>query len=183
MPFVSKEARNEYLRGWRERNRERLRASAKVWNRAHTEQKAEYRRKNLDHVNAKTREWKANNPEKMAAHRQKYRKKHKVALRAKAALYFQTHPECQTRHRAKKYGLTLEQHEALVAKQSNLCAICGGPERKKRRGVPLSLAIDHCRETGRVRGLLCGHCNTGIGSLQHDPELLRAAIAYLLRQD
>ena len=39
--------------------------------------------------------------------------------------------------------------------------------------------IDHCHDTGAVRGLLCHGCNTGIGSLNDDIELLQRAIDYL----
>lgn len=39
--------------------------------------------------------------------------------------------------------------------------------------------VDHCHDTGKVRGLLCFNCNVGIGSLQDDIEMLRKAIKYL----
>ena len=40
-------------------------------------------------------------------------------------------------------------------------------------------AVDHCHDTGKVRGLLCGTCNTGLGGLKDSPELLRKALEYL----
>jgi len=83
-----------------------------------------------------------------------------------------------------RYGITPEQYDALAAEQNNLCAICGQPERQTdpRYGTLLELAVDHCHETGHIRGLLCSACNTAIGKFNDDPDTIRAAITYLERQ-
>lgn len=73
--------------------------------------------------------------------------------------------------RLKRRDLTRDQYEALLASQGGACAIC------KRGDRPLD--IDHAHDSGEVRGLLCGPCNRGIGFLDDDAELMRAAIAYL----
>lgn len=39
--------------------------------------------------------------------------------------------------------------------------------------------VDHCHKTKRIRGVLCGNCNTAIGKLGENPAVLAAAIAYL----
>lgn len=75
-----------------------------------------------------------------------------------------------------KYGLTIEEFNALSEAQNNVCAICGQPPRGKTR-----LSVDHDHETRRVRGLLCDPCNTGLGMFKDSPELLTAAIAYLTK--
>lgn len=80
-------------------------------------------------------------------------------------------PDYRDGQRAGRYGLSLAQYHALLARQGNACAIC----RKAAR----VLCIDHCHMTGRVRGLLCRKCNGGLGFYDDDPELLRAALAYL----
>lgn len=67
----------------------------------------------------------------------------------------------------------------MVRKQHNKCAICGNKETKKLHGKVVSLAVDHCHKTGKVRGLLCQNCNHGIGMLKDDPKLLKNAIIYL----
>jgi hypothetical protein len=69
-----------------------------------------------------------------------------------------------------KYGITLEQYDAIVVAQDGRCGICR--ERKE-------LVVDHCHTKNRVRGLLCSGCNTGIGHLKDDPALLKSAILYL----
>lgn len=78
-----------------------------------------------------------------------------------------------------KYGITLEDYESLLSLQDNRCAICGSEGTKTRKGTTFALAVDHCHKAGRVRGLLCQDCNSGIGSLKDDITLLQAAISYL----
>jgi hypothetical protein len=77
----------------------------------------------------------------------------------------------------KRYGIGLDEYEALLAKQGGCCAICGAEEPKS--GRMLRLNVDHCHSTGTVRGLLCTNCNHGIGKFKDDPALMSAAIAYL----
>jgi hypothetical protein len=76
------------------------------------------------------------------------------------------------------YGLTPEQYGAMLAEQGNACAICRSPEWPGKGNRP---HVDHDHATGKVRGILCGRCNFGLGQFQDDPDLLRAAITYLTR--
>lgn len=74
-----------------------------------------------------------------------------------------------------KYGLSKPEYDALLDKQSHCCAICQiSVSQLKSR-----LEIDHNHQTGKVRGLLCGNCNKGIGMLQDKAEILQRAIYYL----
>lgn len=73
-----------------------------------------------------------------------------------------------------KYGVEYGTYAKMFEEQGGVCAICGNPSKDGRR-----LCIDHCHDTRKVRALLCGPCNTGIGQLQHSKELLLKAIAYL----
>lgn len=79
-----------------------------------------------------------------------------------------------------KYDITLNEYEELLAKQNGVCKLCGLVEKaidKYWKSVK-RLAVDHCHETGKIRGLLCSSCNIGIGNLKHNPELLRKAALY-----
>jgi hypothetical protein len=72
------------------------------------------------------------------------------------------------------YGIRISDYTRLLAEQGGLCAIC---RRKPRSDRPLF--IDHDHKSGRVRGLLCGRCNTGIGYFHDDPDKLERAVDYL----
>lgn len=60
-----------------------------------------------------------------------------------------------------RYGITLEDYEALLVKQNGVCAIC---EEECKTGERLS--VDHDHETGAVRGLLCRACNFRLGQIE-----------------
>jgi hypothetical protein len=73
------------------------------------------------------------------------------------------------------YGLTLEKWNAMFEKQRGCCAICFTHSSEIKTG----LSVDHNHETGEVRGLLCLHCNAGIGNLKEDYVVIKSAFEYL----
>lgn len=74
-----------------------------------------------------------------------------------------------------KYGITLNQYRKMLLLQNNVCAICEKEEQIDGR----SLAVDHCHNTGKVRGLLCFKCNTMVGHIDKNEEILGKTITYL----
>jgi len=87
-------------------------------------------------------------------------------------------PEKNRRNVLKRiFGITPEQWDEMHKRQGGVCWMCGhdgkGIHRYDR------LLVDHCHSTGRVRGLLCHHCNAGLGHFKDDPILLQKAIDYL----
>jgi hypothetical protein len=84
-------------------------------------------------------------------------------------------------HRAanlkKCYGITHEEYDRMLAAQGGKCAICESTTSRTKRSD--YLYVDHCHDTGAIRGLLCGPCNAGIGSLGDNVGRLEAAIRYL----
>jgi hypothetical protein len=72
------------------------------------------------------------------------------------------------RHR---YKITLNDYDKMVTNQSGRCKICGNN--------PETLHIDHCHETGQVRGLLCFNCNNGLGAFKDCVNTLQNALIYL----
>lgn len=71
------------------------------------------------------------------------------------------------------YGITPKQYDQMLADQGGVCARCKQPPKTMR------LAVDHCHSTGRVRGLLCGPCNTYIGRLEANMNMLDEDLAYI----
>ena len=126
---------------------------------ARTVARLKWAKKNPEKVLAKKAAWVAKNPEKMRA--QYLRRKQKQLTQ-------------NTVFRLKSYGLTPVDYARLLRRQKGVCAICSRPSKIK-------LAVDHCHSSRRVRGLLCGSCNRGIGLLQDNPNILIMAAKYLFR--
>lgn len=77
-------------------------------------------------------------------------------------------------HVYRTYQITPKQWDAMLARQGGVCAICkGAPSTRK------GYHVDHDHTTGKLRGLLCSACNTGLGSFRDNPRFMRAAIDYL----
>jgi hypothetical protein len=115
---------------------------------------------------ASSAKWRRENPEAhRAAIERALEAAKKTPLRKRARMMYST------------YRLTLEQFDAMVKKQNGLCAICGLAP--LGRGRTDFLVVDHCHDTGRVRALLCGKCNSALGLVDENPETLRAMRAYL----
>lgn len=67
------------------------------------------------------------------------------------------------------------ERDQLLEDLEGRCAICQIPQEQCSR----NFALDHCHRTGRIRALLCGNCNTGLGMFKDDPQLMNAGAAYL----
>jgi len=74
-----------------------------------------------------------------------------------------------------KFGINLPTYDKIIEEQGGGCAICGDASK-------ITLAVDHCHETGRVRGLLCGKCNRALGLLRDNPDIIKKALKYLTRE-
>ena len=81
-------------------------------------------------------------------------------------------PELRARELYKRYGLSVEAYATMVAGQKGMCAICSQTSDKP-------LVVDHDHVTGKIRGLLCGRCNLGIGLFDDDPIRLWTAMSYV----
>ena len=76
--------------------------------------------------------------------------------------------------RKRKYGIAAAEYNDLLLKQNGRCAIC-----KRLPYTKKGLVVDHCHQTGVIRGILCSRCNSALGMLDDDPALLERALEYL----
>lgn len=160
-----------------------------------TIQHRQWQRANADKVRASHQRYYQKNKEKVADQQRAYHKKHRSRLSRERKAYYRKHRnrelalmkrwdernperrrEIALRTRLKRYNATMEQYNELLRKQKDVCAICG---EKDKRGCRLSL--DHDHKHNRLRSLLCGHCNSGLGMFRDRPELCTAAAKYLRR--
>ena len=82
-------------------------------------------------------------------------------------------------HIKRYYGLEWVDYELLYESQNGKCKLCLSPILLYERDKLGVAHVDHCHNTGKVRGLLCHFCNSGIGYLQDNSMLLRKAADYL----
>jgi hypothetical protein len=82
--------------------------------------------------------------------------------------------ECMAVNKLKsRYNLSVEDYIHMYEHQEGKCAICDLKPQQK------DFYIDHDHSTGKVRALLCKHCNSGIGLLKECPRIMRNAIKYV----
>lgn len=109
-----------------------------------------------------------------------YTRANREALNASALRRYHANTDRYADYSLKRhYGMSRGDYDRMLAEQGGRCAICGSTS---PNGVRISrFHVDHCHETGRVRGLLCENCNKGIGLFHDNPDLIMLAIKYLER--
>ena len=112
-------------------------------------------------VKARVKRWQQENPQRLNAYRRARRLEPEVKRRERAG------------HLKRKFGMTLEQYDAMLEVQNGVCAICKRPPRDD-----ISLHVDHDHSTGAVRGLLCFPCNNALADFREDGQLLLEAVGY-----
>lgn len=138
----------------------------KEWVRKDSEKNREkYNEKRRKYYVKEVANWTEEKTEKLRLYHEKYRAKNKELIKLRR--YLST------------YGITTQQYEDMVVAQNGVCAICKKSESQMLNNKKKRLAVDHCHDTGEVRGLLCGACNSAIGLMGEDPSVFMSAIEYL----
>ena len=103
----------------------------------------------------------------------KYKHKNNSYFRCycKPCWHIKNKSQIRTYH-LRQYGLERQEFLTLLCKQNDCCAIC-------KKFLKTKLHIDHNHRSGAVRGLLCPHCNKGLGFFFDNPEYLISAATYL----
>jgi hypothetical protein len=188
----NKEKKRLYDIEYREKNKDRIRARRHAGREQEKEYMAEWRLKNAEHIKQYSKKYASEKPTKIKKKWSEYYGKNAEQLKDKARKYFQDNKEVivdkrrgylkeyNTRTQAswkqnlRKYGITPDEYMQLLSHQNDTCAICGRGSNGKRK-----LFVDHCHNTGTVRGLLCTKCNTVIGMANDSLEIIRRAVKYL----
>lgn len=123
----------------------------------------EYWRKNKEALYAQQRAWVKANAEYVSEYNKAYKRANAEKVRNQKLM--------------NTYGITSENYDSMLSEQGGGCAICGSETSRSR--ASRHLHVDHCHETGRVRGLLCNSCNTGLGRFREDHEILARAAEYV----
>lgn len=129
-------------------------------------------------------------PDLRSAIERRYRETNREVLAQRQRTRREANPQLKIedadRHLWRKYGITRGEWESLFELQGGCCAICGVPlqpgPRLRTDPVMGKVCVDHCHDTGMVRGLLCDPCNKGLGSFRDNPDLLANAIKYLTQE-
>jgi hypothetical protein len=112
------------------------------WKKKYRAAEIQWRKENAEHLRQYLTQWRKDHPDK-----------HRLYNRKSMLLF--------------KYGLTLEQYEAMLKQQRGRCSICRKlPDPNHPKRASRVLHVDHCHRTGKVRGLLCAGCNTAVGIVE-----------------
>lgn len=142
-----------------------------------------YYAKNKKHIKAKSNAYYAENKEDVKPKKRAYYAKNKESIKVKQRI---RNAETKESRRYGKlmqgYSLSVSQWLKMYDAQMGCCSICGKNGKSisdisaKREEI---LHVDHCHESGKVRGLLCGYCNTALGLFGDSVKSLENAINYL----
>lgn len=116
-----------------------------------------------DGLSASLRYYRRNRERRLAAAKERYRQDPDLAR------------SCSLK---RKYGITLADFDRMYDEQAGCCAACEVPIPRRGKGTQ----VDHCHETGRVRGLLCIPCNTNLGYYDEDVDRIRGLLRYAEEQ-
>ena len=107
-----------------------------------------------------------------------------MCIKAKAVKVRAANPEkTRAKNLKSKFNMSIDDYNKLYIEQDGLCRICDEVEtRRDSKGGVVWMPVDHCHDTGKIRGLLCSRCNTGLGLLGDSIKTLKCAIKYLRKE-
>lgn len=120
--------------------------------------------------------WQKRNPNKTLPRVSAWRAKNKDHIRGYRRDYRdQCRDKSRESHLERCYGMTIAEYNAILLSQEGNCALCKTPAESASRK---RLFVDHCHDTGRIRGLLCDDCNKSLGVIEKFREKLDLMLHY-----
>lgn len=121
------------------------------------------------------KKYRARHPDRVReTNRIQHARRNKAAHNAEMREWRKNNPRAAKNADLKKvYGISIDRYEEMLKQQHGVCAVCKEPNKRR------ALAVDHCHETGLVRGLLCDPCNRALGFLRECPERINALREYI----
>jgi hypothetical protein len=160
-----------YNREYHKRNRDKAAARNKKW-----------RELNAEKSISRCREWRASNQEKYREYYLKYSMENREKLRDSTRERRAKDPAgaalMSRRAELKRYGITIEEFDQVLALQGGRCANYGCLQVLTSGNGKYSAHVDHDHETNRFRAILCGSCNRGFGQLRESESVMRGLIEY-----
>ena len=195
MPYVNPEDAKAGAKAYYEKNREKISAKNKAYQEKNKEKIKAYYENNKEKINARQKAYREKNKEKEEAYGKAYREKNKEKIKARHKAYYENNKEKisvkQKAYREKNkdrernsqlrrnFGISLHEYNLMLTEQKGKCACCGIHQNE----LTINFAVDHDHDTGLIRGLLCGICNTAIGKLGDNIEGLMRALNYLEKHE
>ena len=152
------ENKKEYMKNWREKNKEQLNKKARETYEANKEKRKERARELYKLKKERKQQYYQDNKEKILELRKKETKRIK------------------NNHLIKRYGITLEEYQNMIKLQENKCYICNIYVENTKKNY---LHVDHDHNSGKVRKLLCMSCNASLGLVKENKQTLFKMIDYL----
>jgi len=117
------------------------------------ESKTKYRKQNREKIKIRAASYRAENRMELRAKNKAYAQQNLEKIKEKSKAWRQANPKMQWgAHIKRSYGLSLEAYDSLLISQSGMCAICD-------TALDVKVCIDHCHDTGRIRGIVHFCCN------------------------
>jgi hypothetical protein len=128
----------------------------------------EYHIKNSKKKNDASIKWQKDNKEKKNKRLKEWRKTSEV--------YKKYNKRTQKNFSLKRdHGIGIDEYNKMFEQQNGCCDICGNHQSNFKK----ALFVDHNHETGKIRSLLCNHCNFGLGHIKEDIEIAEKMILYI----
>lgn len=191
-PKQTKEEKAAYLKKWRAENRDKFNEYRRDYYQKNRTEilesqkpgKAKYREANREKLRADSAAFRTENLEEQREYHKEYMKEYRAKMKTEQPEKYKeinkkandtARGSTQDWYYGRKYGITKMDYDKLAESQLNKCDICGTHQDNLDR----LLDVDHCHKSGKIRGLLCRHCNLLIGHAKDSVETLKNAVEYL----